>query len=132
MKNVGIALVIGASAILLIMSSVVRTRAVETISVPDTVTLSDYSRTEGPVTFLHKDHGNTGEKKPSCLDCHHTTPWDQTPEKCSACHKPLEASAAPTDIVAFHKLCIGCHKSEIERGNARLSLACESCHKTER
>jgi hypothetical protein len=40
----------------------------------------------------------------------------------------LDASAAPTDGVAFHKLCIGCHKTEIEHGNKRLSLACGSCH----
>lgn len=95
---------------------------------PDTVDLSRYDRGAGPVPFVHKNHGDTGSAKPSCSDCHHTTADDQTPGTCAACHTPFDDSAAPTDAVAFHKLCIGCHKAEIERGDTRLSLGCDSCH----
>lgn len=45
---------------------------------------------------------------------------------------PIDDTAAPTDTVAFHKLCIGCHKTEIEHGNKRIDLACDSCHAPER
>jgi hypothetical protein len=102
--------------------------AAETSRGPDSIDLSAYKRTAGPVIFVHTDHGSTGDFKASCSDCHHTTARDQIPEKCSICHLPLDDSAAPTDAVAFHKLCIGCHKTEIEHGNKRLSLACDSCH----
>jgi len=104
--------------------------AVETSASPESIDLSSYNRTAGPVTFIHKDHGSTGETKPACADCHHTTAWDQVPEKCSVCHLPLDSTAAPTNDVAFHKLCIGCHKAQIEQGNKRLTLACDSCHHT--
>jgi hypothetical protein len=124
--------IISVGVLSLIAPVLVGSRAAETVTPPDTITLSNYAGTEAPVTFSHKDHGSTGSEKPACAVCHHTTAWDQTPEKCSVCHKPLDASAAPTDIVAFHKLCIGCHKSEIERGDTRLSLACDSCHAPER
>jgi hypothetical protein len=99
-----------------------------TAAAPDSVDLSGYNRTAGPVSFVHKDHGGTSETKPDCSVCHHTTARGQVPEKCSTCHQPLDDSAAPTDAVAFHMLCIGCHKAQIERGNKRLSLACDSCH----
>jgi hypothetical protein len=100
----------------------------ETPSVPDSIDLSRYDQTAGPVTFIHKDHGSTGKTKPACSDCHHTTAWDQVPEKCSTCHTPLGDTTSPTDAVAFHKLCVGCHKTEITNGNMRLTLACDSCH----
>jgi hypothetical protein len=107
-------------------------RAAETSAVPDPISLSEYNRTAGSVTFVHKDHGSTGENKPGCSDCHHTTAWDQIPPKCSTCHMSLEDINAPTDTVSFHKLCIGCHKSEIERGDKRISLACDFCHMPEK
>ena len=131
-KNGGVGVVIGVFAFSLIISVFLRSWAGDADPIPDTIILSEYNRTAGSAAFVHKDHGGTGDTKPACSDCHHTTAWDQTPEKCSVCHKPLDASAAPTDIVAFHKLCISCHKSEIERGNTHLSLACDSCHMPER
>lgn len=127
--GVGRTVAIIASIFLFVGTGVaVYSSAAETAAVADSISLSPYARTASPVTFIHKAHGSTGESTPSCSDCHHTTAWDQVPEKCSACHMPLDDSAAPTDTVAFHKLCIGCHKTEIGLGNKRLSLACDSCH----
>lgn len=121
--------VIIASTLLFFAAGVaVHSSAAETAAVADSISLSPYSRTAGPVTFIHKLHGSTGASTPSCSDCHHTTARDQVPQKCSECHLPLDDAAAPTDTVAFHKLCIGCHKTEIEQSNKRLSLACDSCH----
>jgi hypothetical protein len=107
-------------------------RAAETIAVPDSIALSEYNRTAGVVTFVHKDHGSTGGEKPACSYCHHTTAWGQPPQKCSMCHMPIDDTAAPTDAVAFHKLCVGCHKAEIVRGDKRIDLGCGYCHVAER
>ncbi len=131
-KRGGVSVIIGFFVFSLIVPVLSRTWAGDVTTIPETITLSEYDRTAGLVTFVHKDHGSTGDAKPDCSVCHHTTAWDQTPERCSSCHKALDATSAPTDVVAFHKLCIGCHKSEIEKGNTRLTLACDSCHVAER
>jgi hypothetical protein len=112
----------------LLSFGVALSRAAEIIAVPDSIDLSEYNGTAGVVTFLHKDHGSTGGKKPVCSDCHHTTALGQTPQKCSVCHMPIDDTAAPTDAVAFHKLCIGCHKAEIGRGDKHIDLGCGYCH----
>jgi hypothetical protein len=121
---------LASGVILIIVLCAAATWAVNKVTIPspETISLTDYARTTDPVTFTHKDHGAGGSEKPACAVCHHTTAWDQTPGKCSACHKPFEESAVPADIVAFHKLCIGCHKTQIEQGNQTLTLACDSCH----
>jgi formate dehydrogenase maturation protein FdhE len=103
-------------------------RAAEVTTVPEQITLTPYNRTAGVVTFTHKDHGSMGEKAPNCAFCHHTTPWDRTPEKCSNCHKAVDEAGVPGDETAFHKLCVGCHSDEINRGNKRLTLRCDACH----
>jgi len=129
---VGPALVLTVFLLSVLTWGVILIRAAETATVPDTMSLSEYNRTAGSVTFIHKDHGSTGSDKPGCSDCHHTTARDQIPPKCSVCHGPFDNTDAPTDTVAFHLLCIGCHKSEIESGNRRIDLACDSCHMPER
>ncbi len=121
-----------AFVITLFIAGIAASTAAEKIAQPDTITLTEYNRTAGTVTFTHKDHGATGSQKPSCAFCHHTTAWDQTPGKCSVCHKAAEESGVPADIVAFHKLCIACHKDEIEKGDNRVSLSCDSCHTPEK
>jgi hypothetical protein len=115
-----------AAAVLAIGFAVLR--AAEVTTVPDRITLTPYDRTAGVVTFTHKGHGSTGAKAPNCAFCHHTTAWDQTPEKCSNCHKPVDEPGVPGDYAAFHKLCVGCHYDEANRGNKRVSLGCDACH----
>jgi hypothetical protein len=130
--TIGTALIFIAVFVSILAWGLIHSRAAETATVPDTISLSEYNRTAGSVTFIHKDHGSTGSDKPGCSDCHHTTARDQILPKCSVCHGPFDNTDAPTDTVAFHLLCIGCHKSEIESGNRRIDLACDYCHMPER
>lgn len=128
----GMVLIIAIILFSILTWGLIFSRAAEIAAVPDSISLSEYNRTTGCVTFVHKDHGSTGSKKPICSDCHHTTARDQTPQKCSICHNPVDDTTAPTDAVAFHILCIGCHKTEIERGDKRIDLVCDSCHMPEK
>jgi len=95
---------------------------------PEKITLSEYNRGAGLVTFTHKNHGKSGKRTTHCATCHHTTIEQIVPKKCSTCHEEKQTQTTPDISFAFHKSCIGCHKDEMKRGTAGVSLTCDSCH----
>lgn len=96
---------------------------------PEVINLKDYDIGSGPVTFTHIDHGNTGDVKATCWDCHHKAVKGTTPGKCSECHKSTESEdGTPSYTQSFHRLCIGCHTEEIKKGNSEVMITCDSCH----
>ncbi len=48
-----------------------------------------------------------------CAGCHHQSPRGATPPPCSSCHGPKAATDRdqPGLTAAYHRQCIGCHKS---------------------
>lgn len=116
---------------MLTIGSLLSLVAEATDSGPDVITLKDFEVGARPVTFIHRDHGSTGEVGARCETCHHDTPENTTPAKCSKCHKASEENGIPPDIEAFHILCILCHTEEIKGGNSEVSIECISCHNPE-
>jgi len=78
----------------------------------------------GPANFTHKLHSEMSLMAGGCSICHHFNPPGKI-VKCSTCH---ETSRKRTDLSipdlkgAFHRQCMGCHKTWEEKSK------CESCH----
>jgi Class III cytochrome C family len=79
----------------------------------------------GPANFTHKLHSEMSLMSGGCSTCHHFNPPGKI-VKCSSCH---EQNRKRTDLsvpdlkAAFHRQCMGCHKTWEEKSE------CESCHK---
>jgi len=95
------------------------------------ITLDQYDRGTGPVTFIHEDHGSSGASAPSCRTCHHTSSLGETPPACGECHVSHPDDDTPSTLAAFHLLCVECHVREIRDGNNSVELTCESCHRSD-
>jgi len=79
----------------------------------------------GPSHFTHRLHSEMSLMAGGCSICHHFNPPGKI-VKCSSCH---ELKRERTDLTkpdlkaAYHRQCMGCHKSwEVETN-------CENCHK---
>lgn len=72
--------------------------------------------------YFHKDKGTV------CQGCHHNSPADKKPPRCSNCHgKPFDVNSlhAPGLSGAYHQQCMGCHKvMELKK-----PAGCTGCHK---
>jgi len=95
------------------------------------ITLDQYDRGTGPVTFIHEDHGSTGASTPSCRTCHHTSNLGETPPACGECHISHPNDDTSSTLAAFHLSCVGCHVEEIKNGNTMVEITCESCHRSD-
>ena len=78
----------------------------------------------GEVNFTHKLHSEMSLMSGGCSICHHFNPPGKIVE-CNTCH---EIARVRTDLTkpdlkaAFHRQCMGCHKTWEETSK------CESCH----
>jgi len=95
------------------------------------ITLDQYDRGTGPVTFIHENHGSSGTSNPSCRTCHHTSNLGETPPACGECHVSHPSDDTPSSLSAFHLLCVDCHVREIAGGSNTVKITCESCHRSE-
>ncbi|MBN1881487.1 MAG: cytochrome c3 family protein [Deltaproteobacteria bacterium] len=95
------------------------------------ITLDEYDRGTGPVTFIHEEHGATGTSPPSCRMCHHTSNLGETPPACGECHVSHPNDDTPSTLAAFHLSCVGCHVREIKEGNSSVEITCTSCHRSD-
>ncbi len=90
---------------------------------PDTVSIDGLSHWFGPVVFPHGTHADMTD---SCADCHHHGEGSGDINSCDSCHQeafdPNEPDT-PALKMAYHQLCIGCHRAE-ESG----PVACVECH----
>lgn len=94
---------------------------------------SAYERKERPAVFFSHDvHMETYE----CLDCHHdyqdgenVLDEDDLDEegnaRCAACHSNNAALILET---AYHRQCMGCHRSVNRQDASRLPITCGECH----
>lgn len=95
---------------------------------PDKI-LIDIIRNEedlyGPSSFTHRTHSEMSLMSGGCSTCHHFNPPGAI-VKCSNCHetKRQRTDLSKPDLkAAFHRQCMGCHKTWEKESN------CESCHR---
>jgi cytochrome c553 len=114
----------------------------------------DTKGSRGVVYFNHRQHEtlinpdaefaykDKVKKNAACAGCHHTVSKRGIPQlwKCVSCHKGEGNEKNPKnrdyDEVhaerAFHDMCIGCHKANIEAGiSVKGRTTCSGCHKAE-
>jgi cytochrome c553 len=114
----------------------------------------DTRGSRGVVYFNHREHEafinpdenfvykNRAKKNAACAGCHHTESRRGIPQlwKCVSCHKGEGNEKNPKnrdyDEVhaerAYHDMCIGCHKANIEKGiSVKGRTTCSGCHKAE-
>jgi len=84
----------------------------------DTITLPSK---KGAVTFHHKAH--QGYDKVTCKTCHHTMTGAKPDKMCKDCHLEKAEGKKLNLRDAYHKNCIGCHKS-VKKGPQK----CGECH----
>ncbi|MHC4663666.1 MAG: cytochrome c3 family protein [Planctomycetota bacterium] len=91
---------------------------------------------KGAVEFPHRKHSDSKDKGGlgyGCKKCHHKMKSsDETPTKCTGCHKlkPAEGDETPRLKDAFHDSCKDCHK----KGDGKETDApkkCNECHAKE-
>jgi len=86
-------------------------------------------RLKNPVTLSHKKHAE--QYKINCTECHHAWKKEerQNPQKCGECHKEKQEGKAISTKLAYHKLCMGCHK-ELQKQSkpAGPTTKCNGCH----
>jgi hypothetical protein len=80
-----------------------------------------------PVTFSHKIH--TEKSKINCAVCHHKDDNPKEPQGCFKCH-PIKVTGdnAPAAKMAFHKMCIICHRENLTKG-IKAPVQCIECHR---
>jgi hypothetical protein len=80
-----------------------------------------------PVPFSHKIHAE--KLKIDCAVCHHEDKNPKEPESCLKCHpvKGSEGNAIPAKM-AFHKMCMTCHKESLAK-DIKAPTKCNECHK---
>ncbi|MEW6130699.1 MAG: cytochrome c3 family protein [Acidobacteriota bacterium] len=89
--------------------------------------------------FVYK---NKAKKNAACAGCHHTESRRGIVQlwKCVSCHKGEGNDKNPKNVDsdevyaerAFHDMCIGCHKANIEAGiSIKGRTTCGGCHKAE-
>jgi hypothetical protein len=111
--------------------------------IPDSVSVRILAKKYEPVIFPHRRIFNKllGDTKTSgvatyfhntedvlCQGCHHQSPVGKTPPLCENCHgEPFneEALFKPGLYGAYHRQCIGCHRS-MKMAHA---TECSFCHK---
>ena len=101
---------------------------------PEKTTIDTGTGTKGAVAFKHKEHS----QRPgvACNKCHHTMKDASdvsSIKKCTSCHNPDPAFAAPegqagTAKAAFHSLCTTCHKAANEKEQKNAPVKCSGCH----
>ncbi len=83
-----------------------------------------------PAVFVHDQH-NEKAQLADCVACHHggkdgkqdrSASTEGTP--CSDCHKVKPEKGRTGLMNAYHKQCIGCHRTK-----AKGPVACGQCHK---
>jgi len=80
-----------------------------------------------PVAFSHKTH--TEKSKIDCAVCHHKDKNPKEPQGCLKCHPAKDTEDnAPMAKMAFHKMCIACHK-ESSAKNVPAPIKCNECHR---
>ena len=82
-----------------------------------------------PVPFVHDEHNEKAEIE-DCSTCHHVYNEGKKVEgessegsECSECHAPADGKYPMSLIVAYHKMCKGCHQ-EKKAG----PIMCAECH----
>lgn len=79
------------------------------------------------VTFSHKIH--TEKSRIGCADCHHRDKYPKEPQGCLKCHPAKDVKGnIPTAKMAFHKLCLTCHKESPAKG-ITAPTKCNECHR---
>jgi len=89
---------------------------------PEVYAIDDLSNKYFPVKFQHKMHS---EMIGACDACHHHGPKRENP-KCGTCHgapQDFQRLAKPRLVSAYHRMCIGCHRS---MGIG--PVTCNECH----
>ena len=77
---------------------------------PDVLGIGHLSNKYFPVRFQHRMHS---EMIGACDTCHHQGPKKEQP-RCGTCHgapKDFMRTAKPRLVSAYHRMCIGCHRS---------------------
>ncbi|MCX5812498.1 MAG: cytochrome c3 family protein [Proteobacteria bacterium] len=79
------------------------------------------------VTFSHKIH--TEKLKIDCAICHHKDKDPKEPQGCFKCH-PVKyvKDNRPLAKMAFHKMCITCHKESLAKEISG-PTKCNGCHR---
>lgn len=94
---------------------------------PDDITINRVQNENdmyGPVDFTHKLHSEMSLMAGGCSICHHFNPPGKI-VKCNTCHETSrvrEDLSKPDLKAAFHRQCMGCHKTWENESK------CESCH----
>lgn len=89
---------------------------------PETYLIATLSKKRLPVNFPHSRHSTMVD---NCNACHHYSPENEIPT-CYACHGAsvdFTKKAKPELVGAYHRMCIGCHRS-MGAG----PITCNKCH----
>ena len=94
---------------------------------PDNIVLNEIKSEKDlyqPVDFTHKLHAEMSLMAGGCSTCHHFNPPGKI-VKCITCHNEERSRtdiSVPDLKAAYHRQCMGCHKTWEEK------TECESCH----
>jgi len=88
---------------------------------PDTeIYRADSKQGEGSqVIFRHREHVRRFGLK--CVECHHK-------ENCTRCHIRAGEQKRPRVPGEHHRLCIQCHKRDMDEATTEITGECERCH----
>lgn len=80
-----------------------------------------------PVAFSHKIHNE--RSKIDCAVCHHKDKDPKEPQGCLKCHPVKDMKDnTPMAKMAFHKMCLTCHKESSVKG-ITAPTKCNECHR---
>jgi len=101
------------------------------LKVPEPLIIGFENRQLPPVAFSHTTH--LKKSKIDCAVCHHKDKIPKEPRKCLKCHPIKDAIKdaiydAPLAKIAFHKMCITCHKESLTK-EISTPTKCNECHK---
>ena len=95
-------------------------------------TASNSSKSRSAVYFTHENHMDSYD----CLDCHHDYQngknvldegdlEDGKSANCASCHSEKTSIDLET---AYHRECMGCHRSVNKQEGDTLPITCQDCH----
>lgn len=130
-----LAAVVGVFSLAIVCYPYVQSNA--SVPAPEDVTTientSAYKKKNRPaVAFDHESHMRSNE----CLDCHHDYQGGENvldesdldedgSALCTACH---DRKASIDLKAAYHRQCMGCHRTVNKEESAALPITCQECH----